>query len=748
MSLGDISFEEVDQSQFIEGRNGVLAFVGPAQKGVLGSSRLISNAGEFLYYYGQEFAGDDTVSVVLQALRGGAQVRFSRSVHYTDVADPDTKTSVAAFNTINGVTSSATGAVQTTSTAAAFIPAGSSLDVDVDGVVTDVEFTGVAASAVAATPETWDLTGGRTLTLKFDQGLEQTVSVANGDFVDPANATALELATALNDGRMIGGSVKILGGTTLSLVSDTKGSASYVQVTGGTLNADLNWTTTEQASAGPNNVPNLNSVSAEDLYNVLVAEAIADLTLDYTGGVLTMTTDATGSGVYLGFDGDTGIPEKFGWTDGAGGRTTGSDVGATTPAVTITAKEDGTWANTGTIVVTANADDPATFDFAITPPVGTTQGVAPETFRGVDKDSYPSASTHWVFTKVNDVQPAVGSYALAGGDNGLSAMTAATRVGVLVANTGIYGLTVRDFIDLRIPYMTDNTQQIAVKNWAETEGVFYEASIPVGLTPQGGLDFARAEGAYSAGTRIRSSYVSWRFGDLEYIDNRVGDNATTKMYEPSGGMASVFAYNDVRDDSNGNSPGPWLAASGTARGIVAQQRTTRPLSVSYDMAESSYAAIRTSMRQAGVNFFESTSGQVYAKGNRTSSAVASLLRYMNVRRLLLSLRQYMTPVLLGLQDEPHAPPLWRMAYLRLTSVLSREFADKGAFQAGANDPGFLINCDQTARTVAEAVLNTPDYVDQGIFRIQLRVKPVTATEAIDVLITVDSSGVEYEVQGQ
>ena len=73
--------------------------------------------------------------------------------------------------------------------------------------------------------------------MRVDNGLEQTVLFSAADFADIANATATEVAAAIN-AVIVGGRATTPGGI-VRLASDTEGTASRVQVTGGTANAVL-----------------------------------------------------------------------------------------------------------------------------------------------------------------------------------------------------------------------------------------------------------------------------------------------------------------------------------------------------------------------------------------------------------------------------------------------------------------------------------------------------------------------------
>ena len=112
------------------------------------------------------------------------------------------------------------------------------------------------------------------------------------DFADIANATATEVAAAIN-AVIVGGRATTPGGI-VRLASDTEGTASRVQVTGGTANAVLAFP--GAASVGGGNVANLRAVEVAEVKAVVEA-AIPTVTVDAgVGGVLDIRTVATGPG--------------------------------------------------------------------------------------------------------------------------------------------------------------------------------------------------------------------------------------------------------------------------------------------------------------------------------------------------------------------------------------------------------------------------------------------------------------------
>jgi len=90
-----------------------------------------------------------------------------------------------------------------------------------------------------------DFTGGKTLKLTINGGSEQTISFVNGDFVDPAAATAEEVVTKINaslTGALASGTV------TVAITTTALGFNASIVVGNGTANSILGFTTGQTAT--------------------------------------------------------------------------------------------------------------------------------------------------------------------------------------------------------------------------------------------------------------------------------------------------------------------------------------------------------------------------------------------------------------------------------------------------------------------------------------------------------------------
>lgn len=410
------------------------------------------------------------------------------------------------------------------------------------------------------------------------------------------------------------------------------------------------------------------------------------------------------------------------------------DRAAVTPldTVKITAKWTGTWANGTTVTITAPTDAVATH-FKLSIGAVSDCGIEAEVYDNIGiADLASIVSPHWTIESLGSLTvspgniPALISTTLASGTDGTGSIAAADYVGSVLAATGIFSLGGSlDFIDLIIPGLVTNSNQRDVVSWCEENGVLYHISTPTGLTDAEMVQYRDCTGVYT-GTKINSSYASFLFGDLEYRD-KLDLTGGTSMYEGLGGFGAVLAYSDTVRTASDQEPGPWLSPYGVQRG------KTRAYSVHQDISKSS--AKIASFKAAGINWFEIRNGAVIARGNRTALVTAGAIKwtqYVHVRRNLLSFRKQLEEIGQGFIDEPHDTKLWRKAY-RQVNDLATYYRRKGAFSRVS------VECDQKAKNVDEAVLNTASVRAAGLFKMRIEAVPIGAVDGVYIDLLVGES---------
>jgi hypothetical protein len=327
-----------------------LAMLGITEMGPVDSTKLTFDFPDWQSYYGGFISeGYAALNASAYFLNGGTRLRMSRVVHHSDATDPTTKTSTAATKTLSTEALAATyGSVTATVAAPYALADGDTLSFSVDGGGSDVAtFNAAAASRTCAATETYDFSsGGETLTVAIDGGSVQTVTFQTSMFATPATATAAEVAAAIG-GQLVGALVDTTGGA-VRITSDTKGTGSIVNVTGGTANAILTFTT--GATTGTGDAADASSISIAEL-KTLIEGDVAGVTASDASGYLKVATNTAGSTGSVQVEAASTADDEIGLDNASHA---GTDAGAVS-TMTVTANYDGDWANEVTIKVEASS---------------------------------------------------------------------------------------------------------------------------------------------------------------------------------------------------------------------------------------------------------------------------------------------------------------------------------------------------------------------------------------------------------
>jgi hypothetical protein len=170
---------------------------------------------------------------------------------------------------------------------------GDQFDFSVNGGGTDSAVFNAAAAAFECTnAETYALSDAQTLIFEIDNSGSQTVTFNTAEFVAIGAATAEEVAAVIN-GEARGCSATVTsGGTKVTITSDTLGTGSELDVTGGTAAATLGFTIT--TTNGTGDAVNSASVTGAEL-KTLVEGDVSGCTVSGSA-FFTIETDTPGSG--------------------------------------------------------------------------------------------------------------------------------------------------------------------------------------------------------------------------------------------------------------------------------------------------------------------------------------------------------------------------------------------------------------------------------------------------------------------
>ena len=439
---------------------GLAAFVGIAKRGPVGVATLVTSFEEYVRIYGSYDANADMTLAVDAFFRNGGRSAFiTRTVHYTDVTNFSSQTGLKSSYTIVDRGGAATAAQVDSAAGPWHLNVGDHFDLDFDNAGSQVATVTAtpATRSNTGTTEPYNMTGSLTLTLKIDQGAEQTVTFVAGDFVTPATATAEEIVAAINKGIVGGQAYTITTGSEVELSSDTLGTASYIEVTGGTANAVLVFPTAEVQGTG--NVADVTQVTPAEIaamITILPPSASGTATV-ITGDKVRLASGATGAAAEVEVEATT-VQRVVVFTPGV---YLGSAAG-TTNTLEVDGKYEGTYGDSVQVKITA-ATSLETDEFNMEVYEG---GSLAEVFPNL---SMTDTDSNYVEDVINDVDtgslliavidldslasspndlPALGSYTLTGGDDGLVGIVDVDWIGSSAGGTGFYSF--------------DNVQDIAI----------------------------------------------------------------------------------------------------------------------------------------------------------------------------------------------------------------------------------------------------------------------------------------------
>jgi phage tail sheath protein FI len=433
----------------------VAGAVGLTERGPIGQATLCSSFEEYQTRFGG-FTPDSDLALAAMGFfeNGGSQLWVVRTVHYANTADPASHTALRATGFLvagNGPTP----AVLTGVTPAPFaLQDGDRLVLSANGGAdVDVAFNGTPAAVSTGAAEPYPLSDGQTLLLRVDGGPEQAVTFRATDFTDITNATAAEVAAALN-AALVGGRATTTGGIA-HLASDTEGTSSRIQVTGGTANAALGFATT--AVQGSGNVASLRVVQLAEA-KALIEAAVAGVVAEAgPGGVLQVRTIATGTSATL--RAQVGTAAAFGLPS----TLQAGSASGTANAIRVEGRDPGAYANRIEAEVrTATDGSLSAFDLLVVE-----DGVYRETFPNLSME--PDAPryierivnderTGSIYIRVADQRlpatpvPTVQTVALTGGSDGLAGLGDSDFIGSEAGKTGLHALDqVQDLSLLLVP---------------------------------------------------------------------------------------------------------------------------------------------------------------------------------------------------------------------------------------------------------------------------------------------------------
>lgn len=569
--------EESPGARQIRGvRTSILGLVGVTERGPVGVATRISSVNE----YRKVFGGYHASAYVPQAVdaffgnsAGAGELWVTRVVHYTDPTTPSSKTSAKATKMLQTAASAPTyGEVQGSVAEPFVLTHGNTIIVSVDG---GGNLT-ATISAVAALRDsgngTFDLANNETLTVSVNGGPVQTITFVTGNFANIDAATAAEVAAVIN-GQLVGASASVQG-SAVRITSDRKGTGSGINVTGGTANVALGFTTGNVAGSG--NVANVDAVTAAEVKTIVEA-AVAGVTVTPTAGKVYIRTNTAGAGGSVLVVSTSTADDELGLDNATHTGLAGTAVNT----LQLTGKDDGAFANSLTVkVLAASSGEAARFNLQVL-----RSGVIVETFANLSMDDTDARYVETIINHTtngsnyiaaidqdaavpapNDRPANVTTTAFSGGSDGLSGLVDADFIGAEGSGTDRTGLRCLDFVAdlslLAVPGRATAAVHVAMLTYCETtrSGTVFAVLDPPADTSAAGM-VTYVESTASLINLSEYGAIYWPRLKVANPSTSIFGNGETITTPPSGMICGVYARTDASRDG-----GVYVPPAGTVVG--------------------------------------------------------------------------------------------------------------------------------------------------------------------------------------
>ena len=713
----------------------VLAAVGITERGPVREQTTLTNFEEYVRIYGG-FIADGDLTLAMQGFfqNQGTEAHISRTVHFTDITNPLTKTSAAATLTLNTAGGAPSAGVAQGTIAAPFaLVDGDTLSIDIDaGGAALATFNGTAAARTAGNAETYALADGDVLNVSIDGGGAQAITFNTAEFADIANATALEVAAVIN-AEIVGASSDDNAGS-VRITSDRKGSGSGVNVTGGTANAvgKLNFATGNVAGTG--NVSNLAAVTAAEVKTVVEA-AVAGVTVSDVVGLIVLTSNTTGAASSVLVEAASTADDEMGFDNA----THSGDTGAPSPTLRVDGKTDGTYANTiKPIVDPPTSGDSTEFNLLVED-----DGLIVETFPNV---SMIDTAPNFVETIVNDVNngsnlivvtdldstaadptPAEGTFGpMTGGNDGLAGLDDNDFIGSSAGGTGLNAFDQTQGIRVVIipdrPTAAVANAMITYCDTFRDKECFAIIDPPAGFSTTQIITYVETTAAILNLSEFGAIY--WPQIKILNPSKGVFGDVDNLTLPPSGHIAGVYARRDAQTPG-----GVFIAPANIENGVIRGM-------VGFENEEVLDEKKRDLLYPKRINPITAFPGSPrHIDGSRTLKGNGNFPSIPE-RRGVIFIEQSLKLGLLFLKHVPNTEDNRAVADRTVTLFLRQQLRN-GAF--ASKDPATAFFVD-----VSEA-LNTPSVIKAGKMIIRIGLAMAKPAEFIIIRVTADTRALEEEL---
>lgn len=313
------------------------------------------------------------------------------------------------------------------------------------------------------------------------------------------------------------------------------------------------------------------------------------------------------------------------------------------------------------------------------------------------------------------IVPEINAFLYEAGSDGGN-LTATDYIGDTGSKTGLSAIDrIDDCIEFAAPGYNNNTFHLAASAYAsQRKDICYWADF--------GADYLTEDQMVAARVAlgIDDTYTEFFAGGIIVPDPITG--ADTEI----SAMGDILALSAVSDSANG----PWYSFAGPKRGVLKNVIKTKS-------GFGSNPKVLDYLANYQINTVISKFGKIMIWGNFTSQKSLSVLSFLNTRRLNISMKKDMGPILFNFLEDPNDFETWKRMYLAVKPYLDGLKSKRAIFD-------YLWQGDQFANTLNDLVINNPTDVGLGKYKVKLKVKDIVSLQEFDLIIVITQSSVSFE----
>lgn len=711
-----VTFTERDLSFFIqavtEGRNCVQI---TSRRGPVNEVKLIGSLKQYQETYGLPIDSSDSDLILQRAFDRGAVLYINRVVHYDDPSDPSTINALKASLTLQDEEGRDTLFVEAINEGAwgnNLVITISENEVDSDRFDLSIEF-----------PEQSDLNESyEYLTMNQDDTDYYAVTKINEE-------SKLIQVTDLEAGDPFEGDTVLVDADTFTAETDFVINIDDVSLMASTLADSINDTSSTVSAEATSNVVDLEAVIAGTAGNsIVLSTTSAGDNITVSGSTLAGGIDAIAAEGTVTFGtpsaSDTITIDGSTFTYVVSGPSTDEFSNITELTALIDALPNVSATDDGSIVtVVAATAGLAGNSIAMSTTSSTGLTLSAATLEGGDDAVAAIGSITFATDPVTIDNPAdLDDTNLTGGDDGLSGLDDDDWIGNAASRIGLYAFDdIDDAFGLACPESTSPSVVAAGIAYCENreDMVFYcEPPSTVDAADEA-IDFRLGQGSWSH-SAFNSSYGSMYFGRPKIRSAKTNEIVDISLV---GDVFGVHAYSDAKSEV-------WFAPAGLQRG-----RIPNTLGVHYNVGTPGRSSEMDDLVNNQINPIVDFSDEgTVIWGEQTLQRAPSALQSLHIRRLLIYMRKALLKINRIYLFEPNDPVTWRRVF-NLIDPWMADLLNRRAFYE------YLIQCDQDAKSIDDAILNTPERIDRGEFTCRIYIKPTRTLKyfGIEAVITKSSA---------